>query len=66
LPRFLRTRFLCDTLLQDFHNVKVLVFEENSFALEITVYDFFLFFNGLMLPVNLLKKYLHEVDLAEG
>lgn len=56
---------LCDALLQNFHDVEVLVFKVNAFALEVATDQFFLFLDGLRFAVHLLEKHLHEVDLAQ-
>ena len=56
---------LCDALLQNFHDVEVLVFKVNAFALEVATDQFFLFLNGLGFAVHLLEEHLHEVDLAQ-
>lgn len=61
----LRRNTLCDALLQNFHDVEVLVFEVNAFALEVAANQFFLFFDGLRFAVHFLEEYLHEINLAE-
>lgn len=57
---------LLHTLLQNFHYVKVLILEVNPFPLQVSVNDFLLLLNWLVLAFNLLEQYLHEVDLAKG
>jgi len=61
----LRRAAFCDALLQNFHDVEVLVFEVNAFALEVAADQFFLFLDGLRFAVHLLEEHLHEVDLAK-
>jgi hypothetical protein len=51
--------------LQNFHDVEVLSFKENTLALQVTANQFFLLFYGFALAVHFLKKDLHEVDLAQ-
>ena len=52
--------------MQNFHNVEVLTFQENSFALQVAVYVLFLLFYRLALAVYFLKENLHEVYLAQS
>jgi hypothetical protein len=57
---------LLHTALKNFHDVKVLILEINPFPLQVSVNDFLLLLNWLVLAFNLLEQYLHEVDLAKS
>lgn len=64
IPLFLW--WLQHTVLQNFHDVEVLILEVNPFSLQVSVNDFLLLLNWLVLAFNLLEQYLHEVDLTKS
>jgi len=52
--------------LQNFHDVKVFLFQENPFALEVLINGLFLLLDWFALSVDLLEEYLHKIYLTQS
>lgn len=50
--------------MKNAQNIKVFLFKEYSFSLQVLVHNLFLLFNRFRLTINLLKDYSHKVHLA--